>query len=174
MLTRLRLTAPTGARATGDVLLAFNDGKSLSNDTLRERPLSYRYRLHSEPTAGDVPISATGWGVSLSDATPSTCLVVDGIALIESTSAFPQPLDRSTSRTLYVPVGGATIGTSVTISILNLSMQPVQPPSSATISIVERRVVAAVDVNDDIAPGTYFLFVDDRRTPPTMQKVFIK
>jgi hypothetical protein len=174
ILTRLRLTAPTGARATGDVLLAFNDGRSLSNDTLRERPLSYRYRLHSEPTAGDVPISATGWGVSLSDATPSTCLVVDGIALIESTSAFPQPLDRSMSRTLYVPVGGATIGSSVTISILNIAMQPVQPASSATISIVERRVVAAVDVNDDIAPGTYFLFVDDRRSQPTMQKIFIK
>ncbi|MBU3698712.1 MAG: hypothetical protein FGM33_01695 [Candidatus Kapabacteria bacterium] len=174
ILTQLSLTAPSGARATADVVLASNSGAVLASDTLRERPQTYRFRLTSEPTAGDVPISSTGWGVRLHPTTPDYCLAVDGIALIETDVAFPQPLDRSGSRTLYVPVGGVSIGSSVSISILDLSMQPVQPKESVATTIYERRVVAEIEVNRDIAPGTYLLYVDDRQSPPTMQKIFIR
>jgi hypothetical protein len=101
-------------------------------------------------------------------------LAVDGIALIETDVAYPQPLDRSGSRTLYVPVGGVSIGSSVNISILDLSMQPVQPRESVATTIHERRVVAEINVDRDIAPGTYLLYVDDRQGTPTMQKIFIR
>ncbi|MEY3386195.1 MAG: hypothetical protein RIR53_1006 [Bacteroidota bacterium] len=174
ILTELSLTAPSGARATAEVVLASNSGSVLADDTLRERPQPYRFRLTSEPTAGDVPISSTGWGVRLHPASSDYCLAVDGIALIETDVAYPQPLDRSGSRTLYVPVGGVSIGSSVNISILDLSMQPVQPRESVATTIHERRVVAEINVDRDIAPGTYLLYVDDRQGTPTMQKIFIR
>ncbi|MBU3678068.1 MAG: hypothetical protein FGM32_00485 [Candidatus Kapabacteria bacterium] len=168
---RFNLTNPAGDRANADVILSLSDGRVLANDTLRDRQQSYAMTLSSNPSTSDVPIASTGWGVGL---TPDAhCIAVEGIALLETASPFPQPLDLS-SPVLYVPVAGGSVGDSVSVSILDLSMRPAQPTMMATISVVERRVVATMTVDRTITPGTYLLFVDDRRSTPSMRKIYIR
>lgn len=169
---RFNLTNPSGVRASADAIVSLVDGKILAVDSLRDRYLSYELSLSSAPSSSDVPISSTGWGIRTRP--DAHCLLVEGIALLENGIIFPQPLDLSSTQTLYVPVSGAQIGDSVGISILDLSMRPVQQVQQATISIVERRIVASVMIDADIPPGPYLLFVDDRRNQPTMHKIYIR
>jgi hypothetical protein len=53
-------------------------------------------------------------------------------------------------------------------------MRPVQANIISPVSIYQRRLVATVPVNRDIAPGTYLLFVDDGVSTPAMHKIYIR
>ena len=169
---RFNLTSSSGERAAADALLTLNDAQIFASDSLRDRFQSYAISITPSPSVSDVPISTTGWGARLQP--DAHCLIVEGITLLESGSVFPQPLELAASLDLYVPIPGASVGEGVRLSILDLAMRPVQANIISPVSIYQRRLVATVPVNRDIAPGTYLLFVDDGVNTPAMHKIYIR
>lgn len=169
---RFNLTSSSGERAAADALLTLNDARIIASDSLRDRFQSYTISITPSPSMLDVPISTTGWGARLQP--DAHCLIVAGITLLESGTIFPQPLELAASADLYVPIPGASVGDAVRLSLLDLSMRPVQTTVSSSVSIYQRRLVATLPVNRDVAPGPYLLFVDDGTHPAAMHKIYIR
>lgn len=168
---RFNLVAPSSEKANADVVLAISDGRLLANDTLRDRPSPYGITLNATPGSQDVPLASTGWGARI---TPDIhCFVVEGSALVETGGPFPQPLDLASASRLWVPVSGTFIGQEVKITVLNLDMRPVFD-APVKVEKFERRIVAPVDLDADLAPGTYLLYLDAKSGSPILHKIFVR
>ncbi|MBU3700417.1 MAG: hypothetical protein FGM33_10490 [Candidatus Kapabacteria bacterium] len=170
---RFDLSTASGKRSNADAVIALGDDAQLAADSLRERAIGFAMTLTSQPSVGDVSIASTGWGVSFDRS--DLCLVVDGASLLDVEAPFPQPLELRQHNVLSVPIPGGFLGDFATLSLLDLSMHPVQEPKKLPIEITDRRVVANLSVDRNLAPGTYILFADDGRSaPPMMWKIFIR
>lgn len=168
---RFNLVAPSSEKANADVVLAISDGRLLASDTLRDRPSAYGITLNATPGAQDVPLASTGWGARVMP--DIHCFVVEGSALVETGGPFPQPLDLTSAPRLWVPVSGTFIGQEVKITVLDLDMRPVFN-ESVRVEKFERRIVAPVDLNPDLAPGTYLLYLDVKSSSPILHKIFVR
>lgn len=130
---------------------------------------SYRVTLTSQPNGTDLRIDGTQWGVRIQSA---YCSFVEGAQTVSLTGPYPQPLSLQRGRRIFIPFTDVALGTRVTLTLLTLSGVALRGTSS-TVVLDDDRIVAAFDIEGDLAPGTYLVRAETERTS-SLCKVLIQ
>ena len=129
----------------------------------------YRISLSNQPSGSDMRIEGTQWGISVESA---YCSVVEGAQTISLGGPYPQPMSLQRGRRLYVPVANESLGTRVSLSLLTLSGVALRT-STAVVVLDDDRIVAPMDLEGELPPGTYLIRAETVRGS-TLHKVLLQ
>ena len=115
---------------------------------------SFTMILTQDPTAGDIPIAGTRWGVRIQP--ESIAAWIDNVATRRPQAPYPQPVVLSTSTEVFVPVADALPGDNATLTLMTVQTLGISSQET-TVVLDGDRIVAPFAVPPNLTPGTYLL-----------------